>query len=515
MGVSVKRCLLSVHDKTGLEEFARALHEAGCEILSSGGTYRFLTGKGIPAVEVSSYTGSPEVMGGRVKTLHPKIHGGILFRRGLQSDEEGLAQIGGGPIDLVVVNLYPFEQVSSKDPADVANVIENIDIGGPALVRSAAKNFAHVGVVVDPDDYARVLSELADLTPATRLHLARRAFERVEAYDRAISAYFCELVVAGESCKHEAADSPGAHVTLHLTRATALRYGENPHQKAALYTDSAASPWRQLQGKEISYNNWLDADAAWKLACEFDRPVCAIVKHNNPCGIAEAGSYDDAWRRALECDPVSAFGGIVAINGAVDGALAGHMAEIFLEVVVAAGFDAEALDILSKKKGLRLLHVPEGYRPAATDIRSIGIGYLVQDSDKALLDERALSVATERKPTDAEMEDLIFAWKVAKHVKSNAIVIAKDKQAIGIGAGQMSRVDSVRLAVMRSRKDVSGGALASDAFFPFADGVEEAAKSGVSTLIQPGGSVRDHEVIAVANRLGLAMVLTGMRHFRH
>ncbi len=514
METAIKRALISVHDKTGLAEFARGLRDRGCEILSSGGTYRFLSGNGIDAIEIAAYTESPEVMGGRVKTLHPKIHGGILCRRDLEGDVVGLQLIGAAPIDLVVVNLYPFEKVSERGPENVSDVIENIDIGGPALIRSAAKNFAHVAVVVDPADYATVIANLSAMPLETRLRLARKAFERVEAYDRAIAEYFSRLEARGGHCFYRSSgDAFPERITLQLGLAGSLRYGENPHQPAALYSDGTQTPWRQIQGKEISYNNWLDADSAWRLACEFARAVCAIVKHNNPCGVAEAASHTEAWRLALECDPVSAFGGIVAVNGTVGEELAAQMAEIFLEVVVAPSFDPAALRLFEKKKALRLLEVPPSYGPRPFEIRAVGVGYLVQRPDSTLLENT--SVATTRAPGEAEMNDLLFAWKVAKHVKSNAIVMAKDCQAIGVGAGQMSRVDSVRLAAARARKPLQGAALASDAFFPFPDGVEEAAKCGVTSVIQPGGSVRDNEVIDAANRLGLAMVMTRTRHFRH
>ncbi len=514
MGITVRRVLISVHDKRGVIDFARGLRDAGCEILSSGGTYRSLKEQGIDAIEISAFTGSPEVMGGRVKTLHPKIHGGILARRGREEDERALEELAAKPIDLVVVNLYPFEKVSSLNPEDVTAVIENIDIGGPALVRSAAKNFAHVGVVVDPDDYPAILAELADLSGETRLNLARKAFERVEAYDRAIADYFMKLRSKDDVCRFAFEEDFPEQFSLLLKRSSMLRYGENSHQKAALYVEAAGgAAWKQIQGKEISYNNWLDSDAAWKCAREFERPVCAIIKHNNPCGVAENEKLTDAWMRAIECDPVSAYGGIVAVNRVVTEELARLMSEIFLEVVVAPGFDAAALAILSGKKALRLLEVPSCFKPSRRDIRSISVGVLIQDSDLRLIDN--VTVVTQKKPDDRQIDDMLFAWKVAKHVRSNAIVIALEAQAIGVGAGQMSRVDSVKLAVSRARKPLAGAALASDGFFPFPDGVEEAARSGVTSIIQPGGSVRDHDIIAAADRLGLSMAITGMRHFRH
>ncbi|MEW6366773.1 MAG: bifunctional phosphoribosylaminoimidazolecarboxamide formyltransferase/IMP cyclohydrolase [Acidobacteriota bacterium] len=516
MSVTVRRALISVYNKRGLEAFARGLVEAGCEILSSGGTFHFLRERGIEAIDIATYTGSPEILGGRVKTLHPKIHAGILTRRGLDEDDRGLREVGGGPIDLVVVNFYPFEDAVARDPADVATVIENIDIGGPALVRSAAKNFAHVGVVVDPEDYAVVLGEMKGLSLSTRVRLACKAFQRIHAYDRAIAGYFSRLQVEADHSRYVPADEvlPDT-LSLHLTRQAALRYGENPHQRAALYTAGQDIAWHQLQGKEISYNNWRDADSAWKLVREFDAPACAVIKHNNPCGAAEGLNPADTWQRALDCDPVSAFGGIVAFNRTVDADAASRMVDIFLEVVIAPSYDPEALEILGRKKALRLLKVATTFRAPRTELQSLAVGILVQEADALLLNRDRLQVATDRRPSEAEMEDLIFAWKVAKHVKSNAIVIAKDAQAIGIGAGQMNRVDSVRLAVRRSLKPTAGACLASDGFFPFPDNVEEASAAGVAAIIQPGGSVRDAEVIAAANRLGISMVLTGIRHFWH
>jgi len=514
MGLKVGRVLISVHDKRGLVEFARGLRDAGCEMLSSGGTFRFLEDNGITSVDIASYTGSPEIMGGRVKTLHPKIHAGILARRELDEDTLELRQIGAHPIDLVVVNLYPFENVSAEDPEDVPEVIENIDIGGPALLRSAAKNFQHVGVVVDPADYRTVLAEISDLSLATRLRLAGKAFERVEAYDRAIATYFTQLKCEEQSVRFQRPEGLAERLIVSLIRHSVLRYGENPHQRAALYAeDGVGIGWRKHQGKEISYNNWLDADSAWKLVSEFERTACAIIKHNNPCGTAEGETVSDAWRRALECDPVSAYGGIVAFNRTVTEDVAHLLSEVFLEVIVAPAYDVRALMVLEQKKSLRVITVPASFAPSRREIRSISVGVLVQDADLGL--HERLAVVSERQPNEAQMADLIFASKVTKYVRSNAIVIAKDAQAIGIGAGQMSRVDAVRLAVFRSRKPTQGAVLASDGFFPFADGVEEAARSGIACVIHPGGSVRDKEVIEAANNLGLVMVLTGMRHFRH
>jgi phosphoribosylaminoimidazolecarboxamide formyltransferase/IMP cyclohydrolase len=523
--VPIARALLSVSDKTGLVEFARFLAGRGVELVSTGGTFRALAEAGVPVREVADYTGFPEMMDGRVKTLHPKVHGGILALRDEPDHAAAMAAHGIGAIDLVVVNLYPFEATVAKG-ADFATCVENIDIGGPAMIRSAAKNHRYVTVVVDSADYAAVMAEMAARNGAVgedlRRRLAAKAFARTGAYDAAISQWFAgqlgdtfpeRLVFAGE-------------------RAQALRYGENPHQQAAFYRGGARRPGVasavQLQGKELSYNNLNDTDAAFELVAEFiERPAVAIIKHANPCGVALAPTLLEAWRKALACDPVSAFGGIVAVNRRLDGATALAIAEIFTEVIVAPDADAEARAVLAAKKNLRLLltgGMPDPAAPGIT-VRSLAGGYLVQSRDNGRVPLSALRTVTKRAPTEAELADLGFAFTVCKHVKSNAIVYARDGATVGIGAGQMSRVDSARIA-FRKAQDAAraaglkaplteGSVAASDAFFPFADGLEVVAEAGARAVIQPGGSVRDAEVIAAADARGLAMVFTGMRHFRH
>jgi phosphoribosylaminoimidazolecarboxamide formyltransferase/IMP cyclohydrolase len=522
------RALISVSDKTGLIDFAGRLARRGIEILSTGGTARALREAGVAVREVSDFTGAPEILDGRVKTLHPRIHGGILGR----PTDEHRAQMrehGLDPIDLVVVNLYPFrETVARGAPFD--EVIENIDIGGPAMIRSSAKNHERVAVVVDPADYARVIADIetaGEVSAGVRFELARKAFAHTAAYDGAIAGHLGKLSGPPSSPGAALADFPATmHPELHLNRV--LRYGENPHQKAAFYASAGGrgpslARAEVLHGKELSYNNILDLDAAMKLCAEFSDPAAVVIKHTNPCGAAIAEVHEgvgegvlSAYRRARETDPVSAFGGIVAVNRLVEAELAKEMAETFLECIVAPDFSPEALALLSVKKGLRLLRGEIGPGdPAELELRSVAGGVLVQSRDAATSPVTGGRVVTRRPPTAAELIDLDFAWRVAKHVKSNAIVFAGGGRTLGIGAGQMSRVDSVRIAVGKARSSLEGSVLASDAFFPFRDGVDEAAKAGIRAIVEPGGSVRDQEVIAAADERDIAMVFTGERHFRH
>lgn len=514
----IRRALLSVTDKTGLAEFARRLAAVGVELISTGGTARALRDAGLAVRDVADVTDFPEMLGGRVKTLHPRIAGGILAVR---SDSEHMAALqrhGIDPIDLVVVNLYAFEAVAARAGTTFDELIENIDIGGPSLIRAAAKNFRDVAVVTDPADYAGVSDALerndGTLSVERRWRLARKAFEATAAYDRAIAGRLAGLEPG--QAPQEAADSGlPAHLDLRVPRLRALRYGENPHQQAALYSlgQAGVAGARQLHGRELSYNNLVDLDASWQLAAEFAAPAAVIVKHTNPCGCAEDVALADAYRKALACDPVSAFGSVIAVNRTVDRATAEEMAKLFVEAVAAPGFDEEAVAILTKKKNIRLLEVTAQSPGAA--LRSVSGGYLVQTEDRSETSPERFDIATERAPSDAEAAALRFAWKVVKHVKSNAILYARDGQTVGIGAGQMSRVDAARVGAMKAVLPVAGCVVASDAFFPFPDGVEELARHGATAVIQPGGSKRDAEVIATANRLGLAMVCTGVRHFRH
>ncbi|HVA72675.1 MAG TPA: bifunctional phosphoribosylaminoimidazolecarboxamide formyltransferase/IMP cyclohydrolase [Candidatus Limnocylindrales bacterium] len=519
----MERALISVYDKTGVVDFARQLSELRIEIVSTGGTARLLREAGIPVRDVSDLTGWPEMLGGRVKTLHPKVHGGILFRRGNAEDCKQTAQHSISPIDLVVVSLYPFPATANRTGVTAEELIENIDIGGPTMIRSAAKNFESVAVVTDSADYPRILEALAsggEISLATRLDLARKAFALTARYDGEIATQLERLTADPEL--HLAGSSELLPFRLHYAfdRQQPMRYGENPHQSAALYVPagrprSGFAAARQLQGKELSYNNLVDLDAAWSVAQEFSAPAVAIIKHNNPCGAAEHKSLVEAYLRALACDPVSAFGGVIAFNRPLDAATAAELAKLFVECVVAPGYDAAACETLTTKKNLRLLEMPPGKSPPELELKRIHGGMLVQEPDLRRLGESEMKVVTERAPSESERHAMQFAWKVCKHVKSNAIVFARDGQTLGIGAGQMSRVDSVKIAVMKAQMPLVGSVVASDAFFPFPDGVEEAAKAGATGVIQPGGSVRDPEVIATANRLGLAMVLTGIRHFRH
>jgi phosphoribosylaminoimidazolecarboxamide formyltransferase/IMP cyclohydrolase len=506
----IQRVLLSVTDKTGLVEFARELAALGAELISTGGTARLLRDAGVAVKDVSEVTGFPEMLDGRVKTMHPKITGGILAIRDKPDHMQALAAHGIQPIDMVVVNLYAFEKTAARPGVSLEEMIENIDIGGPTMIRSAAKNYQDVAVVVSPEDYAAIARELREhdrtLSRDTRWRLAQKAFRTTADYDRAISARLAQ--VNGASALAPVLD-------LRAPKLMDLRYGENPHQSAALYgtAGKGIAGAAQLHGKELSYNNLVDLDAAWQLVREFERPATAIIKHTNPCGCAEQGSLAESYRKALECDPVSAFGGVIGFNRAVDEETAREVAKTFIEAITAPDYTAEALAVLTAKKNLRLMKVTAAEQELV--VKSISGGFLAQTPDVERLERSALQVKSARAPTEDEWIALEFAWKVAKHVKSNAIVFARAGQTVGVGAGQMSRVDSVKIAAMKAVLPLQGTVVGSDAFFPFPDGVEEAAKHGATAVIQPGGSVKDAEVIAAADRLGLAMVFTGVRHFRH
>jgi phosphoribosylaminoimidazolecarboxamide formyltransferase/IMP cyclohydrolase len=522
----VQRALVSVYDKAGLAEFVRGLAARRIEIVSTGGTAKLLREAGIAVRDVSDLTGWPEMLGGRVKTLHPKVHGGILFRRGEAGDRAQTAEHKIAPIDLVIVNLYPFEATAAKPDLTPEDLIENIDIGGPTMVRSAAKNFESVAVVTDPSDYDPVGAEIAasgEVSLATRLELARKAFALTARYDGKIATELERLTAASGSI--ELGPRPLLPERMHFAfaRRQELRYGENPHQRAALYIPAGNSAKglaaaRQLQGKELSYNNLVDLEASLDLAMEFRRPAAVIVKHNNPCGTAEQETLADAYVKALACDPISAYGGVMAFNRPLDAATAGEVAKIFVECIVAPGYEPAALEKLAAKKNLRLLQLPTWDNIAHQsdlELKRISGGLLVQEQDRHELATGDLKVVSHRAPTSEEIEDMLFGWKVCKHVKSNAIVFSRARQTVGIGAGQMSRVDSVKIAVMKAQLPLAGSVVASDAFFPFPDGVEEAGKAGATAVIQPGGSVRDAEVIAAADSMNMAMVFCGVRHFRH
>ena len=518
---TITRALISVSDKTGVVEFARDLAEAGVEILSTGGTASLLRDSGIAVMEVSDYTGFPEMMDGRVKTLHPKVHGGILGRRG--TDDDVMERHGIGRIDLVAVNLYPFQQTVADPDCTLENAIENIDIGGPTMIRAAAKNHRDVAVIVDPHDYGRVVQEIrtnnGGVSAATCFRLAVKTFEHTAQYDGAIANYLG--AIAGDGSRR---DFPNT-INLQFRQVQTMRYGENPHQKAAFFVEhdiqeSSVATAHQLQGKELSYNNIADTDAALECVKQFDEgPTCVIVKHANPCGVATAGSLHEAYDRAYSTDPESAFGGIVAFNAELDGETAQAIVDRqFVEVIIAPTIAAEAIEAVRAKKNVRLLACGEW---AAEDLHRLDFkrvngGLLVQDADLQLLNDT--QVVTERAPSEDEMRDLLFSWRVAKFVKSNAIVYARDGMTIGVGAGQMSRVNSARIAGIKAEHaglEVKGSVMASDAFFPFRDGIDNAAAAGITAVIQPGGSMRDEEAIAAANEHGMAMVFTGMRHFRH
>jgi phosphoribosylaminoimidazolecarboxamide formyltransferase/IMP cyclohydrolase len=515
-----RRALLSVSDKSGIAELARALAALGVELISTGGTARLLQKEGLAVTEVSAYTGFAEMLDGRVKTLHPKIHAALLARRDDPAHLAAIRAAGIEPIDLVVVNLYPFAATVADPDSRFEEAIENIDIGGPAMLRSAAKNHAAVAVVVDPADYARVLKEIRDsggVSDATRFGLAAKVFAHTAAYDGAIANYLSSL-----DARRQRLEYPEV-LNLQLTKIDDLRYGENPHQTAAFYRDEKPAPggiagYRQLQGKELSYNNIADADAAWECVKGFSEPACVIVKHANPCGAATGANPRAAYERAFRTDPVSAFGGILAFNRALDAAAAEAIAAQFAEVVIAPRVAPEAQQVLEKKANLRLLEVPLVHGAQALDFKRVGGGLLVQTSDSRVLDKRDFKVVTRKTPTDAQWSDLLFGWCVAKYVKSNAIVFCREGATLGIGAGQMSRIDSVRIAALKAREaklELQGSAVASDAFFPFRDGLDALAAAGAVAVIQPGGSVRDAEVIAAADERGIAMVFTGIRHFRH
>ena len=511
----VERALLSVSDKSGIVELARALAAAGVQIISTGGTARLLEKEGVKVTEVSAHTGFAEMLDGRVKTLHPKIHGGLLARRDDASHLAAIRAAGIEPIDLVVVNLYPFAATVADPDCRLEDAIENIDIGGPAMLRSAAKNYGGVAVVVDPADYAKVLAELkgsGGVSATTRFALAKKAFAHTAAYDGSIANY----LTSRES------QFPDV-LTVQLHKLQDLRYGENPHQSAAFYRDAqpvagALARCKQVQGKELSYNNIADADAAWECAKSFTEPACVIVKHANPCGVALGANLREAYARAFATDPVSAFGGILAFNRALDRATAEAVGKQFAEVIIAPRVEADAQKVFASKANLRVLEVPLAHETQAHEYKRIGGGLLVQSTDAQVLKESDLKVPTHKKPTPQQMQDLLFAWRVAKFVKSNAIVFARDRATLGIGAGQMSRLDSARVAVFKAQEaklELAGSAAASDAFFPFRDGLDALAAAGATAVIQPGGSVKDAEVIAAADERGVAMVFTGMRHFRH
>ncbi|HBY40496.1 MAG TPA: bifunctional phosphoribosylaminoimidazolecarboxamide formyltransferase/inosine monophosphate cyclohydrolase [Alteromonas sp.] len=526
----IKRALLSVSDKTGIVEFAKALHDAGVELLSTGGTAKLLAEQGLPVIEVSNYTGHPEIMDGRVKTLHPKIHGGILARRG--TDEAVMAENNIGPIDLVAVNLYPFAATVAKEDCTLEDAIENIDIGGPTMVRAAAKNHKDVTIVVNAGDYARVLSEMesnaGSLTYKTRFDLAIKAFEHTAEYDGMIANYFgarLESTDCAEDCGHDHSEFPRTY-NVQMTKKQDLRYGENSHQSAAFYVENnvqeaSVATATQLNGKELSFNNIADTDAALECVKEFVEPACVIVKHANPCGVALGENILEAYDRAFKTDPTSAFGGIIAFNRELDATTAQAIIDRqFVEVIIAPSVSDQAAEIVATKKNVRLLACGDwqGQLTDGYDFKRVNGGLLVQERDFGMVDMEDLQVVTKVQPTEAQLRDLMFCWKVAKYVKSNAIVYCKDSMTIGVGAGQMSRVYSAKIAGIKAADEgleVAGSVMASDAFFPFRDGIDAAAEAGIKAVIQPGGSMRDDEVIAAADEHGIAMVFTGMRHFRH
>ncbi|HVE57875.1 MAG TPA: bifunctional phosphoribosylaminoimidazolecarboxamide formyltransferase/IMP cyclohydrolase [Pyrinomonadaceae bacterium] len=544
----ITRALISVSDKTGILEFAKNLREFGVEIISTGGTARSLRENGIEVTEVAEITNFPEMMDGRVKTLHPKIHGAFLALRDNANHVQSMQEHGIEPIDLVVVNLYPFQETIAKEDVSLEEAVENIDIGGPAMIRSASKNWRDVAVVTDAKLYAGVLQEMKEndgsLSLETRQRLATLAYTRTASYDLAISSYLAKqlsnedleflepfnplgnlIIIESDEMFEETIESDGEELpefeTIELEKAADLRYGENPHQKAAIYESDEAggiAKAEKLHGKEMSFNNYVDAEAAWNLVQDFEDLAVAIIKHTNPSGVGTGATNEEAYRRALSTDPVSAFGGIVAFNRKVDASVAKSVNEVFTEVVVAPDFDADALEIFKTKKNLRVLRVEKSESSNDLEYKQISGGFLVQSKDIFRVSESDLKFVTERKPSDEEIRALLLAWKVCKHVKSNAIVFANENRTIGVGAGQMNRVDSVRIAAMRAERfelPLKNSALASDAFFPFRDNVDEAAGFGVSAIIQPGGSIKDNESIEAANEHGIAMVFTGFRHFKH
>ncbi len=515
----IQRAILSVTDKTGLVEFAKRLARLGVELVSTGGTARLLRDSGITVKDISDLTGFPEMLDGRVKTLHPKVHGGILHMRTNPEHRAAVAEHEIQPIDMVVVNLYAFEKTAAKPGVPFQELIENIDIGGPSMIRSAAKNFQDVAIVTCPADYPGIADEMegsgGELSLESKWRLAQKAFATTAAYDSAIASTL-ERVSSNGHFSLPSENGFPQNLRLTFQKVMDLRYGENPHQKAAMYADGSATGvanCRQLQGKELSYNNIVDLQAAWELAQEFSEPVCAIIKHTNPCGTATGATLAEAYKRALECDPVSAFGGVIGVNRPVDAAAAEEMAKLFVEAIAAPSFTAEAREKFAAKKNLRLVEITQG--PPKPVLKNVSGGILVQDADVRPLTDADLKVVSSRQPTPEEKRALLFAWKICKHVKSNAIVYARDGQSVGIGAGQMSRVDSCKIGAMKAVLPLKGTVAASDAFFPFPDGIEEIGKAGATAVIQPGGSVRDQEVIDTANRLGMAMIFTGVRHFRH
>ncbi|MDO4683940.1 MAG: bifunctional phosphoribosylaminoimidazolecarboxamide formyltransferase/IMP cyclohydrolase [Lautropia sp.] len=516
----VARALISVFDKSGVLEFAQGLHALGVEILSTGGTAKLLADAGLPVIEVSDYTGFPEMLDGRVKTLHPKVHGGLLARRDLDTHMKALEEHGIGRIDLLAVNLYPFQQTVARPGVTLDEAIENIDIGGPAMLRAAAKNHAGVTVIVDPADYAPVLAQLqADkaVSGPTRFGLAVKAYAHTAQYDGAVANHLSAIADDGNK-----AALPRI-LSLQFEQVQPMRYGENPHQHAAFYREAqpaagSLATYRQHQGKELSYNNIADADAAWECVKSFETPACVIIKHANPCGVAVGASTLDAYQLAFATDPTSAFGGIIAFNRPVDGATAEAVSKQFVEVLLAPGFTDEALAVMKAKQNVRLLEVPLATDSNRFDLKRVGGGLLVQSPDEHRLDESALRVVTKKQPTPQQLADLLFAWRVCHYVKSNAIVYCRNGQTLGIGAGQMSRVDSARIASIKAGNaglDLKGSVVASDAFFPFRDGLDVVIDGGATAVIQPGGSIRDDEVIAAADERDVCMVFTGVRHFRH
>ena len=543
----IERALVSVSDKAGVVEFAKSLSDLGVRIISTGGTANTLRENGIDVTDVADITGFPEMMDGRVKTLHPKIHGGFLALRDNESHLAAMQTHSIDPIDLVVVNLYPFEQTVAKDDVTLEDAVENIDIGGPAMIRSASKNWQDVAVVTDPRLYDGIVDELrasaGSLSLSTRKRLAALAYTRTASYDLAISSYLARqlsdddlvfleplnplgglIFIESENADEEPTDDLPASISIEMAKINDLRYGENPHQKAALYSTGESGGLanaEQLHGKEMSYNNYVDAEAAWDLVNDIDELTVAIIKHTNPSGVGMGASNEEAYRRALSTDPISAFGGIVAFNRTVDGVTAASVTQVFTEVVIAPDFDPEALAVFEQKKNLRVLRLAGSILGSSSkryEIKQVSGGCLAQEVDDHRLLESDLKVVSERKPSESEIRSMLLAWRVCKHVKSNAIVLANETQTLGVGAGQMNRVDSVRIAAMRAEcfdLPVKGSALASDAFFPFRDNVDEAAKLGVSAIIQPGGSIKDDESIAAANEHGITMAFTGIRHFKH
>ena len=530
--MKIQTALLSVSDKTGIVEFAQALAQRGVRLLSTGGTAKLLAQAGLDVTEVATHTGQPEILDGRVKTLHPKIHGGLLARRDSAEHLKTLEQHNIDRIDLLVVNLYPFREAVAKADCSFADAVENIDIGGPAMLRAAAKNHGTpaggVTVIIDPADYARVLADIdgpnGQPSYGLRLELATKVYAHTAAYDGAIASYLSSLVPAEPEQDQAPERSPWPRtLTVQVQQQQILRYGENPHQAAAFYIDQPLGAgllgsYQQLQGKELSYNNIADADAAWECVRSIDASACVIVKHANPCGVAIAETPLQAYQKAFKTDPTSAFGGIIAFNRKVDAATAQAVSAQFVEVLLAPAYEPEALAIFAAKKNVRVLQVPQGDSRNAFDIKRVGGGWLVQNPDDYQVPVSEFKVATKLAPTEQQMQDLLFAWKVAKYVKSNAIVFVADGMTVGVGAGQMSRIDSARIASIKAANaglSLAGSAVASDAFFPFRDGLDVVAEAGATCVIQPGGSMRDDEVIAAANERGIAMVLTGARHFRH